>query len=337
MGRVDEMLKYYAASKRKLLLTTVLFFTALTIMMALLDIKFGSGVTISLHEIASCKEYRKLAAIRCYRVVTGVFVGIILGESGFLLQTILRNPLVDPYILGVSSGAFLGSITAYLLNLPLGPASLCIFSFAGGLFAVTLVYNISRIAGMSELSIVLAGVAVSTMFSSISVILLILFPQKTLGSLAWSFGSLSLSTVKTPILLTAGVIPILALAVYRIEWLRNTIIGDEYARVRGVDVKRLKVEVMIISSWSVAIATASVGPIGFVGLMVPHIARMLIGGDVGAIAVTVVPLAPALLLAGDVLARNIMPPNDLPVGLITSLFGAPFFLYLLVKSKRRFM
>ncbi len=331
------MLRDYAMSRRRLMLVTVLLSVVAIILLTLLEIKFGSGVTVSLSKILSCEEDRKLATIRCYRVLTGVLVGIILGVSGFLLQTILRNPLVDPYILGVSSGAFLGSIVAYLLNLPLGPASLCIFSFAGGFLAVTLVYNISRIAGMSELSIVLAGVAVSTMFSSISVIILILFPQKTLGGLAWAFGSLSLSTARTPVLLTIGVTPILVLTGCRIGWLRNSVLGDEYARVRGVDVRRLRMEVMIISSWSVAIATASVGPIGFVGLMVPHIARMLIGGDVGAVAVTVIPLAPALLLAGDVLARNIMPPNDLPVGLITSLFGAPFFLYLLIKSRRRFM
>ncbi len=335
MGRY-ELLREYARSSRRRLAAYTIASTLVLAALSVIELKYGCGVTIKLSMILKSKLSSMIVRIRLYRLVTAILSGAILGLTGMLLQYILRNPLVDPYILGVASGGFLGSLVACLLGLPFGPASMCILSFIGGLASVAIVYVVSRASGMSVLSVVLSGVAVSMMFTGASILLIIMYPERTLDGMAWAFGSLSLSTEKTPFILLAGLAPLAVLVAYRIEWVRSLVISEDYARVRGVNVSRFMKEILIITSWSVATVTSSIGPIGFVGLMAPHIARMIIGGDVGAVAATVSLTAPVILLTGDVIARNIMPPTELPVGIIMSLFGAPFFIYLLIKCRRSF-
>jgi len=279
-------------------------------------------------------EKRTILEVRVQRTIGGLLAGTILGLSGLLLQALLRNPLVDPYILGVSSGGLLGGFVAVLLNLPLGFASITICGLAGALAALTITYNVGRAAGFSEASVALSGVAVSIMFSSVTALLLLTHGEKLGWGVAWFFGSLAIATKSSIAIMAAGLIPLLALFYVRIGWLRSYVLNEMHARVVGVDVDRLRREVLLITSWGVATVSATVGPIGFVGLIVPHIARLLVGGDIGLAGLLVLVLAPLVITAGDLASRLVFAPMELPVGILTSMMGAPFFLYLLVRSMR---
>jgi len=274
-----------------------------------------------------------VAEIRVMRTSAALLVGATLGASGLALQMILRNPLVDSYVLGVSSGALFGAFVAVALGAPLGFATLAAFAFA--LLALALSYGAARLAGMTEVSLALSGVAVSMMFSSLSSAILLTQGQKLGWGVAWFFGSLSLATRGSLLLLAFGLAPLAAVLAARMWQLRDYLLGDFHAAVRGVNVARLKGEVLLAASWCAATVAVSLGPIGFVGLVVPHVARILAGGDVGLALAYTVAIAPAVVLSGDLVARVAVMPSELPVGVVTSALGAPFFLYLLARTARR--
>ncbi len=324
---------YFLLQRKKVMGYGLLFFLLL-FLLVLISLAFGSSGYIPVSSLFNEGKNRIILEIRIYRTIAGVLVGIILGLAGLHLQNILRNPLVDPYIIGVSAGGLLGSLVGVLLGFLFGPYSIVLFSFSGALLALFLTYSIGKFSGFSEIGIVLGGVIVSILFSSISVILFFLFPEKLRGGFAWFFGSLSLSTRLAVILQIIGVLPLLAFSFARIGWMRNYIVGNEYALSKGTNIFRLRRETLLIVAWSVSTTTSTVGPIGFLGLIAPHIARMIVGGDIGFSLLLALLLSPTLLLGADVVMRIIFSPLELPVGIITSIIGAPVFLYLLIKTYR---
>jgi len=274
--------------------------------------------------------------LRLPRVCVAFLAGSALAVSGMAFQAMFRNPLAEPFTLGVSSGASLGAAVYIHLGLSLsfaGISGLALFAFGGTLLAVLLVYCITRSkAGFSVATMLLAGVAVSFFFSS-----LILFLQylsdftSSFRMLRWVMGGLEKVVGFDDVL---GLAPFVISGVLVLYYLTHELdlltTGDELAASRGVALERTRSVLFLVTSLMVAAVVAIAGPIGFVGLMVPHICRLLVGPNHRWLTPATVLFGGAFLTACDTLARTLIAPAELPVGIITALLGGPFFLWLLV-------
>lgn len=268
-----------------------------------------------------------------------LLTGAALAGSGAAYQGLFRNPLADPYLLGSASGAGLGAILAMSFNWPqgfLGYLAVPVAAFFGALATVLLVYSLAREKqSISPTALILAGVAVSAFASSITSYLMLRSDEEIRRALAWLMGGSSMS----------GWLPVGAALPYIILGLGTLILsghalnvlqsGEEQARQMGLNAERAKIIILVAASFSVAAAVAFSGIIGFVGLIVPHIARILWGPDYRRlIPLSVIGGASTLLLA-DTLARTIIAPQVLPVGIVTALVGAPFFLWVLRRAREQ--
>jgi iron complex transport system permease protein len=274
--------------------------------------------------------------IRIPRVAMAALAGAALAVSGMAFQAMFRNPLATPFTLGVSSGASLGAILCIQQGWTfavLGFSCVSIFAFLGAMFAILLVYGLTRSrGGFATSTMLLAGVAVSFFFSSV-----ILFLQyysdfsSAQRMLRWVMGGLE-SVVHFDEVLS--VLPFVVtgclLMVYLTHELNLIATGDELAASRGVELNRTKLVLFAAASLMVGAVVAVCGPIGFVGLMAPHICRLLIGPDHRYLTPATLLFGAAFLVLCDTFARTIMAPTELPVGIITALLGGPFFLWLLV-------
>lgn len=271
--------------------------------------------------------------IRLPRVILGSLVGAALGLAGAAFQGLLRNPLADPYVLGVSSGASLGAVLALALGLPMGVAGLSsvpLFAFAGALAAIGLVFVMGRQGGRLPMTgLLLAGVALSSFLSS-AVSLIVLFSGERMGPiLFWLMGGLSSADWPAvlhvlPYLVVGG-----AIMVWHARALDALAFGEATAGHLGVEVERVKLALFIAASLLTASAVAVSGVIGFVGLVTPHIVRLLRGPSHRWLLPIAMALGAIFLVAADTLARTVLAPQELPVGAVTALCGAPFFLYIL--------
>jgi iron complex transport system permease protein len=271
-----------------------------------------------------------LLKIRLPRIVLAAMVGFGLSLGGVVFQALLRNPLADPFILGVSSGAAFGAILGiffgftFTLGVPLT-------AFAGALFTVYLVLAIgSRRMGMESSSILLTGVIVNAFFTA-----MIMFFISTAGDsrlhamLYWLYGDLSQSRLG-PLALLAPVVAVASVALFGYAKDLNLLTaGEENAYQLGVDVEKTKRVCLITVSLMIGLTVSFSGLIGFVGLILPHLARMAFGSD-HRLLIPAASLGGAIfLIAADTLARTILSPSELPVGVITAFMGAPFFIFLL--------
>jgi iron complex transport system permease protein len=274
--------------------------------------------------------------LRVPRVVIAMLAGAALALSGMVFQAMFRNPLATPFTLGVASGASLGA--SVYIHLGLGFSLLAVpggtwFAFGGALVAILLVYGFTRMKqGFSTATMLLAGVAISFFFSS-----LILFLQylsdftRTYRMLRWVMGGLDNVVGFGDVW---NVLPFVLAGVLVVLFLRHELnlitTGEELAAARGVAVARTKIVLFFTASLMVGAVVAVCGPIGFVGLMAPHICRLLIGPDHRFLGPATVLFGGAFLAASDTLARTVMAPTELPVGILTALLGGPFFLWLLL-------
>ena len=279
--------------------------------------------------------------IRIPRVLMAFLAGAGLATAGLAFQAMFRNPLATPFTLGVSSGASLGAAASIHLGLSfslLGFSGTALSAFGGALVAMTVVYGLSRSCrGSSTVTMLLAGVAVSFFFSS-----LILFLQylsdftRTFRMLRWVMGGLDSVVGLTDVL---GVLPFVVsgclIVLYLTHELNLITTGDELAAARGVEVNQTKVILFFVSSLMVGAVVAVCGPIGFVGLMAPHICRLLIGADHRWLTPATMLFGGAFLVFCDTLARVVIAPTELPVGILTALLGGPFFLWLLLSRAGR--
>lgn len=273
--------------------------------------------------------------IRAPRVCTAFVAGSALALGGMAFQAVFRNPLATPFTLGVASGASLGASLAVRFGLGfgiLGISSTTICAFAGALLSVALVYGLTQARrGFSTATMLLAGVAVSFFFSS-----LILFVQYTADFynsfrlLRWLMGGLGIvgfdSFFNMLPFAAAGML-IVALHGHELNLLTT---GDDIALSRGVDVKRTKRALFFATSLAVGGVVAVCGPIGFVGMMAPHICRLLIGPDHRWLAPASCLFGGAFLTLCDTFARTVIAPTELPVGVVTAFLGGPFFIWLLL-------
>jgi iron complex transport system permease protein len=282
----------------------------------------------------------EIFVIRLRRVVLAALVGAALASSGVVLQAILRNPLADPYILGISSGAGLGATIAILFGISwtfwFGSA-ITAFAFAGASATVWLVWYIGRFAGKSQVtSLLLAGVVVNAFFSAVIMFLTSIAKSEQLRwTVYWLMGSL---TDKEPLVLWVSGLCILAgiIALFIVCYRLNALtLGDEQARSLGIDPAKTRAVAFGFAALITAVAVSLSGLIGFVGLIIPHGVRLVFGPDHRQLLPVSAITGGAFLACADTLARTIFGQEQLPVGIITAIAGGPFFLVLLAKYSRK--
>lgn len=278
-----------------------------------------------------------LWSIRLPRVVLGAVVGAGLGVAGGALQGIFRNPLADPQLIGVSSGAALGSAIAILsLEGLIGVVAGPIGGFAGGVAAGAVVYVIARHEGRTEVvTLVLGGIAVAAVFGAGAGMLSSAVRDARLGSaLFYSAGGLSVATWR----LVWTTLPFVAVALIALPFtgrsLNLALLGDREAEYLGVDVERLRIVVFGLAIVAAGATVAAAGVIGFVGLLAPHGVRLVAGPDHRIVLPAGALLGATLVVLADVAARTLASPIEIPVGLCTAILGGPVFLWLLAKTRR---
>jgi len=271
--------------------------------------------------------------IRFPRVLLGACVGASLAAAGASLQALLRNPLAEPYLLGVSNGAALGTMIAFVFFEQFVFAR-PLLSFAGAGLATFTVYQMARSrAGMNVERLVLSGVIVTTFLSSIIVLLTSLLDAARLrGFTFWLLGDLSQSTMNGFYLTLAGVVIGVIVLTSQARPLNLMMIGERDALDFGVEVGRVRMIVFGMASLLVGTAVAASGSVGYVGLIVPHLVRLAIGSD-NRLVIPFSAISGAIFVVlADTVARTVIAPRELPVGAITALIGAPLFIYLLKRS-----
>jgi iron complex transport system permease protein len=275
---------------------------------------------------------------RLPRVLAGALIGAALAAAGVVLQALLRNPLATPFTLGVSAGAALGAMLAIALGMDvgeLGVSSVPVASFTGALVAIGIVYMLasSQRRGLSTNVLLLAGVTLNSFFSA-----LILFVQylsdfaESYRAVRWLMGDLDVGgygslAAALPFVLTAfAVFAVLPRA------LNLLTLGEDVAASRGVEVVRAQRWAFLSASLATGAAVSVGGPVGFIGIVVPHLVRLIVGSDHRLVLPAAALFGAAFLVLCDLVARTIMAPIEIPVGIITALIGGPFFLWLLVRQ-----
>ncbi len=336
---------------RVILLTGTVFLLA----MFLISISISSGGIIPITDAFSSlvsaiskggenltTEELYVFASRLPRVVAAIGVGAGLAIAGCMFQALIRNPLVDPYITGVSSGAgclavaasttiasfgFLAGYSSYIIP---------IAAIVGGLLAFAFTLAVAEGAGGSATNYILAGVIVGFAFSSVQTIFLSLNKDNLTNVMWWLYGSFGNITWENAFLV---MIPALGISVIAMLWAREFNVfmsGEDQAKLLGLNVRKFKAIMMVIASVLTSVCVAFVGVIGFVGLIVPHACRMLLGSDHRLIMPASIVLGACLMLFADIIARVVISPLELPVGAITALIGTPVFAYMLVRRGREY-
>ncbi len=278
-----------------------------------------------------------LFQIRLPHAILMALTGAALAGSGAVYQGLFRNPLADPYLIGVASGAGLGAVAALAIHWPkslLGMYTVPASAFAGALLTVFVVYSLARVGrAVPATTLILAGVAFSSFATSLTSFLMFYSNTELRRALAWLLGGAILN----------GWEPVLALLPYMILGLGSLLLsghalnvlqfGEEQAQQLGLPVERVKFLLILAASLTTAAAVAFSGIIGFIGLVIPHVIRILCGQDYRQLVPLSIIAGGAALLLADLVARVILAPQTLPVGIITALAGAPFFLWLLRRSR----
>lgn len=294
-------------------------------------------ITFSSHLSVNEESEIIFNSIRFPRVLMAALVGATLALSGGAMQAILRNPLADPGLLGVSSGASLFVTASIVLGINLfGDFSLPIIAFLGSFFAMFFIFLLSKIKGqMSITTIVLSGIAINAFLSALTSFFIFLSNNEQLRSITFwqlgSFGSANWQAVSLffPFALVTIIgIPFLS------KSLNALILGENNAELMGVHVARVKYAIIFLVSLGVGASVAMCGVISFVGLVIPHLVRLWIGPEHKKLFILSIVSGALLMIVADLLSRMLIRPTEIPIGVITAILGAPFFLFLLLKNKK---
>lgn len=280
-------------------------------------------------------DHAIIMALRVPRTILGLIVGVALGLSGALIQALTRNPLADPGILGVNAGA------SFFVTLAVGLfgfttiSSYLWFAFAGAVLATVLVYAIGSVGrgAATPIRLTLAGVAISAVLSGVQSGMALLDPQTFDRMRFWGAGSLTAPGYDSIVAIWPFVAAGTVLALFATRPLNAIALGDDLAASLGANITRTRIIVVIAVTLLAGAATAAAGPIFFIGLMIPHIARWLIGADQRWIAALTIVLSPVLLLSSDIIGRVVMRPGELQVGIVTAFVGAPVLILLARRRK----
>ena len=284
-----------------------------------------------------------LLDIRLPRICLAILIGAILAISGAVMQGLFRNPLAAPSLIGVSSGASVGASVVIVLagawlqsNTALGLSLVAVGAFIGSFLVTVLVYRLSTSAlGTSVTTMLLAGIAVSALAGAVSGLLSYYADNEMLRQISiWQMGNLSTANWQRVLVLTVVAILVLSLFPRESKSLNALLLGESEARHLGIDVQQVKRKLILLTTLGIGTAVAIGGMIGFVGLIVPHIVRLLIGPDHRWLLPASALAGGVLLLLADTIARIIIAPTELPTGILTAILGAPFFIMLLVQQRR---
>lgn len=280
------------------------------------------------------KDNQVIFNLRLLRIIAAILVGSGLAVSGIALQAILRNPLAEPYLLGTSSGAGLAAVTAVIIGV--SRIYIPLAAFLGAVLSIIIVYNLARERGkIADKSLILSGVILSIVFSSLIVFLVTLFGNEAMHEMNWwLWGSLQvydyklLILVALPVILGIGVIYLFA------QDLNAISLGEEEAVHLGIDTQNIKKVLILITALVSASLICICGIIGFVGLIVPHMMRLIVGPNHKVLIPTTCLAASVFVILCDLLSRTLFSPVEIPIGVITAIIGAPVFIILLKKVKR---
>ena len=331
---LDGAVERFGISRTAWRVTILILFAFLAVLGAFLSLTKGSSV-ITMSQIVELllhpgtdPQSQIIWNIRMPRTIVGALVGINLSLSGAILQAIMRNPLADPHIIGISSGAGLAGVVIMIL-FPTLEYLITPVAFVGAMLAAICIYILAWKNGIKPVRIILAGVAVSAFLSAGISGLMIFYSDRVHGALMWMVGGLAArSWPHVSIILPYAIIG-LVLALASASYLNILQLGDEMARGLGVNVEVTRIVMTAIAALLAASAVSVVGLLGFVGLVVPHAARLLIGSDYRFLLPAAAFLGVAIVTLSDTFARVIFAPIELPVGIIMAFLGAPFFLFLL--------
>jgi iron complex transport system permease protein len=276
--------------------------------------------------------------IRLPRVILAGLVGSALATAGATYQGLFRNPLAEPYLIGVAQGAALGAVIGFLLPPTwhsLGFGIIPLLAFCGAIVSTAVVYNLARVGRtLPATTLILAGVAIGALLASIVSYLVISSGEKIHGIMFWLMGSFSLSQWSEVIIALPYVMLGLIIILLYARPLNLVQLDEEQAQQLGINVERLKIVLLIAATLITAAAVSFVGIIGFVGIIVPHAVRLIWGVDHRFLLPLSVLTGAVFLILADMIARTVAAPTEVPIGVITALCGAPFFLYLLRRRKR---
>jgi iron complex transport system permease protein len=280
-----------------------------------------------------------IAHVRGPRVVLGAVVGAGLAVIGMTLQALVHNPLADPYLLGVSSGASVGAVAVIVTGgAVLGAASMPVAAFVGAVGALALVYVLSRAGGRTTTTrLVLAGVAVAYVLSAVTSLMLLTARSgdQARQVLTWMLGGLGGAQWDSLWMPMAAVLLGLVYLLAQARTLNVLLAGDEAAVTMGVDANRFRIVTFVLASLMTGVLVAVSGPIGFVGLILPHAVRLLVGSDHRRALPAAALAGASFLVLADIAARTLASPQEIPVGVLTALCGGPFFLWLIQRDARR--
>ncbi len=328
----------------------------MTLIVALISLCVGAETTMSLSKALSATassiskggrnlSYEEMLIYnqRLPRVLVAIVVGIGLSVAGAMYQAVIKNPLVEPYIMGVSSGAGTFAVAVMALDFTFfglfsaqSPFLISFSAIVGGLLAFGLTMLLALKTGGKSVNYVLAGIVIGLIFSAIQSMLMLSAGTKLASALSWLYGSFSTITWDKVWLV---VVPVLALSFVPLIWAKEfnlVLLGDDQAQQMGLNAKRFDALMLIAASILTAFCVAFCGIIGFVGLVIPHLSRMLLGGDHRMMLPATVVLGGLFLVLADLLARILVTGFELPVGAITSIIGVPVFAYLLIKRGRSY-
>jgi len=276
--------------------------------------------------------------IRLPRVILAGIVGAALAVAGATYQGLFRNPLADPYLIGVAQGAALGAVIGFLVPMDwggLGFGVVPVFAFIGALVSVTIVYALARVGRIvAATTLILAGVALGALLAAIVSYFVTISGEKIHGIIFWLMGSFSLSQwSEVTVALPAVLVGVIIIMVYA-RSLNLMQLGEEQAQQLGVNVEKLKIVLLAAATLVTAAAVSFVGIIGFVGIIIPHTVRLIWGPDYRFLLPLSVLVGGIFLILADLVARTVMAPSEIPIGVVTAMCGAPFFLYLLRRRTR---
>jgi len=270
---------------------------------------------------------------RLYRTLAATLVGAGLAAAGLTVQFALRNPLADPYLLGVSAGAALGVIGTYALSNNPSPAAIYAAALASGTASFAVVLGVGYTIGGSPASLIVAGVSVSYALSGATIILMIRLADRLPYAFAWLFGTVAYP-VRTHLLVSAAITVLgIMLLLLMAPRLYTLILGDDVSGSLGIDVARLRMAALAVSAAIASGLVALAGPVGFIGLVAPWMARMLLGSRYPLALASSLLIGATLTLASDIAARSLVEPGEAPLTAITALFGGPLLFYLTRKTR----
>lgn len=313
--------------------------TALIILIVftgILSIGLGS-VPIELSQIFSLNkepEFIKtiIYEIRLPRILMAILIGMMLSSSGVVVQAVFQNPLADPYIIGIAASATFGAVVAYILKLP--DLMYGILAFFSCILSTFIIFKISNKNGKVNITtLLIVGIAVSSFIGAFTSFSMYMIGEESFKITMWLMGYLGNATWKKVLMLIFPLIFSMIFFYLQRTQLDALLSGDEEAHSLGVDVQKLKIKVLSVSALVVAFSVAFSGMIGFVGLIIPHAIRMITGPSNSKLLPNAALAGGFFLLICDTIGRMVLAPVEIPIGVVTAFFGAPFFLYLAFKKK----